>query len=110
MNFFISDALAEGAGTASSQGPMGSLIMLAVLFGLFYLLLIRPQAKRAKEHKAMVGAIAKGDEVVTNGGMLCRITKVGDSFITAEVADNVSIKIQRSAIQSVMPKGTIKSA
>jgi preprotein translocase subunit YajC len=113
MSFFISDALAEGAaatGKTSAQSPMVSLVMLAVLFGLFYLLLIRPQAKRAKEHKAMVDAIAKGDEVVTNGGMLCRITKVGDMFVTVEAADGVLVKIQRNAIQSVMPKGTIKSA
>ncbi|MDH5648704.1 MAG: preprotein translocase subunit YajC [Gammaproteobacteria bacterium] len=113
MSFFISEALAEGAaaaGNAPPPSPFGSFIMLGVLFALFYFLLIRPQAKRAKEHRAMVDAVAKGDEVVTNGGMLCRVTQVGEQFLTVEVADGVSLKIQKQAVQSVMPKGTIKSA
>ena len=115
MNGFIPNAWAEGAagaaGNAAPQGsPYGTLIMLAVLFALFYFLLIRPQAKRAKEHKAMVADLSKGDEVVTNGGTLGKVTDLGDSFLTLEVASGVHIKVQRHAIQTVMPKGTLKSA
>ncbi len=83
---------------------------LIIIFVIFYFLLIRPQMKRAKEHKNLVAGLGNGDEVVTNGGLLGKITKVGESFITLELADNVQIKIQRHAVASVMPKGTIKSA
>lgn len=111
MSFFISDALAEGAAAGgSSVSTLETFLPLVVLFALFYFLLIRPQAKKAKEHRAMVEAVSKGDEIVTNGGILCRVTAVSDSFLTAEIADGVVVKIQRGSIQSVMPKGTIKSA
>ncbi|GMR20894.1 MAG: preprotein translocase subunit YajC [Gammaproteobacteria bacterium] len=109
MSFLISDAMAQGA-QQSGPGASGQLIFLVVLFAVFYFLLIRPQSKRAKEHKAMVAALGKGDEVVTNGGVLGRVTKVGEQFVTVEVADGVEIKVQRKAVQSVLPKGTIKSA
>lgn len=110
MSFLISNAWAEGANAAAQQSsPYGSLIMLGLLFAVFYFLLIRPQAKRAKEHRSMVQALAKGDEVVTNGGTLGKITDVGEQFVTLEVADGVNIKLQRSAVQTVLPKGTIKS-
>jgi len=109
MGFFISDAYAQGGG--GSQGdPTISFVMLIVLFAVFYFLLIRPQQKRQKEHKAMVAAIAKGDEIVTNGGLLGKITKVGESFLTVEVATGLEVHVQRSAVGAVMPKGTIKSA
>jgi preprotein translocase subunit YajC len=106
MNFFISDATA-----ATPQGqtdPLMSFLPLVFIFIVFYFLLIRPQTKKAKEQKLMVEALSKGDEVVTNGGMLGRITKVGDNFIELEVADQVSVKVQRQAVANVMPKGTIK--
>ncbi len=112
MNFFISDAMAQAqapAGAPPQGGGYFTLVMLIVLFIAFYFLLIRPQAKRAKEHKAMIAALAKGDEVVTSGGTLGRITHVGDNFVTVEIADGVEIKVQRQAIQSILPKGTIKS-
>ena len=83
--------------------------MLVVLFGLFYMLLIRPQQKRQKEHKQMTEKLAKGDEVVTQGGLLGRITKVGDSFVTLEISEGTEIRLQRVAIATLMPKGTIKS-
>jgi preprotein translocase subunit YajC len=83
--------------------------MLGVLFAAFYFILIRPQAKRAKEHKAMIAALAKGDEVVTGGGVLGRVTNLGDSYVTVDIAEGVEIKVQRQAIQTVLPKGTIKS-
>ena len=106
MGFLISDAWAQGGGQGS---PFPSLIMLVVLFGLFYMLLIRPQQKRQKEHRQMAEKLAKGDEVVTQGGVFGRITEVGDSFLSIEVAEGIEIKIQRSAVATLMPKGTIKS-
>ncbi|MFV1992875.1 MAG: preprotein translocase subunit YajC [Acidiferrobacterales bacterium] len=109
MSFLIADAMAAPAGEASSSGP-ANIIFLVVLFVVFYFLLIRPQSKRAKEHRNMVGALAKGDEIVTNGGTLGRISGVGEQFITVEIADGIEIKVQRSAVQTVMPKGTIKTA
>jgi preprotein translocase subunit YajC len=112
MNLFIAEAFAEnGAAGAAPQGsPYVTLLMLVAMFAAFYFLLIRPQAKRAKEHKALISALAKGDEVVTSGGTLGRVTHVGDNYITLEVAAGVEIKVQRHAIQTVLPKGTIKSA
>ena len=112
MNLLISDAWAEAPATAGApQGsPFMTLIMLGVLFAAFYFILIRPQAKRAKEHKAMVAALAKGDEVVTAGGVLGRVTNLSDAYITVNIADGVEIKVQRQAVQTVLPKGTIKSA
>ena len=112
MNFLISDAWAEApaAGAPPQGSPFVTLIMLGVLFAAFYFVVIRPQAKRAKEHKAMIAALAKGDEVVTGGGVLGRVTELGDGIITVEIAKGVEIKVQRPAVQTVLPKGTIKSA
>jgi len=107
MSLFISDAMAAG-GQAAEPG-FGSLIPLVLIFVVFYFLLLRPQMKRAKEHKKMTESLAKGDEVVTNGGLLGRIAKLDESFITLEVADGISVKVQRSAIGALMPKGTLKS-
>lgn len=109
MSFFIADAMAAPAGNAPSSSP-ASLVLLVVMFLVFYFLLIRPQSKKAKEHRNMVAALAKGDEVVTNGGTLGRISGVGEQYVTIEIADGVEIKVQRNAIQAVMPKGTIKTA
>ena len=106
MDFLIANAYAQDA-TAQS-GLMGFLPLI-LIFVVFYFMLIRPQMKRAKEHRKLVAALSKGDEVVTNGGLLGKITDVGDSFVTLELADNVEIKMQRQAVTSVMPKGTIKS-
>ncbi len=109
MSFLISDAWAlEAAPAAQQADPMSSLIFFGGLFLIMYFLLIRPQSKRMKEHKAMVAAIAKGDEVVTSGGMLGKVTQVGDNFLTVEVADGLELKIQKDAIGTLMPKGTIK--
>jgi preprotein translocase subunit YajC len=106
MDFFISDALA-----AAPQGqgdPLMSFLPLIFIFVVFYFLLIRPQTKKSKEHKQMVEALAKGDEVVTNGGLLGRISKVGDNFIELDVSEGVTVKVQRNAVANLMPKGTIK--
>lgn len=110
MNLFIADAYAQAADPAAQQGGgLVSIMMLVVMFVAFYFLLIRPQAKRAKEHKAMIAALAKGDEVVTAGGVLGRVTELNEQFATVEVAEGVQIKVQRHAIQTVLPKGTLKS-
>ena len=107
LDFFIASAHAQDA---TQPGGLMSFLPLIIIFVIFYFLLIRPQMKRAKEHKKLVAELGTGDEVVTNGGILGRITDVGESFITVELADNVQIKVQRHAIASIMPKGTIKSA
>ncbi len=111
MSFFISDAIAEGAAPAAALGqtdPLASLILPIGLVVLFYFFLIRPQSKRQKEHKQMVSELQKGEEVITSGGILGKVTKVNDDFITLEIANDVSLNIQKSAVQTIMPKGTIK--
>ena len=108
LDFFIASAHAQDA--AAPAGGLMSFLPLIIIFVIFYFLLIRPQMKRAKEHKNLVAALSVGDEVVTNGGLLGKITKVGESFVTVELGENMKIKIQKHAIASVMPKGTIKSA
>ena len=108
MNLFISDAWAQGA--QGGGGSLLSLLPLVLIFVLFYFLLIRPQQKRQKQHKEMIGSLKKGDEVVTNGGTLGKVTDLNDNFITLEVANNVNVKVQRGAVSQMMPKGTVKSA
>ena len=106
MSFFISDAVAaapQGQGDA-----LTSFLPLIFIFVVFYFLLIRPQSKKAKEHKQMVEALAKGDEVVTNGGLLGRISKIGDNFIEVELSEGMTVKVQRQAVANLMAKGTIK--
>ena len=111
MSFFISDALAETGAAAPGQGAgFESLILMAALFIVFYFLLIRPQVKRAKEHKKLTESVAKGDEVITGGGMLGKVTDVNDNFVTIEIAEGIEVKIQRQSVASLVPKGTIKSA
>jgi len=107
LDFFIASAQAQDS---SSQGGLMSFLPLIVIFIIFYFLLIRPQMKRSKEHRKLVEQLSTGAEVVTNGGLLGRITRVDESFVTVEFADKVRIKVQKQAIASVMPKGTIKSA
>jgi preprotein translocase subunit YajC len=109
MDWFISSAHAQAAGGAQPNALM-QMLPLVLIFVVFYFLLIRPQTKRAKEHRAMVAALAVGDEVVTGGGLLGKVTEVSDQFLTVEIADGVAVKIQRHTVQSVLPKGTVKSA
>lgn len=109
MSFFISDAMAEGAAAGPSADVLGFLPLL-VIFAIFYFLIIRPQVKRAKEHKKLVESVAKGDEIVTTGGLLGRVVEAGDNFVTLEIADGIQVKVQRQAVTSLVPKGTIKSA
>jgi preprotein translocase subunit YajC len=106
---FISPAYAQTAGAADPTGGLMGLLPILLMFVVLWFLMIRPQMKRAKEHKALIEALAKGDEVVTQGGMAGRITKVGDSFISVELAPNVEVAVQRQAIATVLPKGTLKA-
>lgn len=103
----ISNAYAQAAAPASA-GVM-EFLPLIVLVIVFYFLILRPQQKRAKEHRIMLDGLQKGDEVVTSGGVLGRVIKVGDPYASLEIADNVTVQIQKSTIQTVLPKGTIKS-
>ena len=108
MSFFISDAVAQAAPAAESD-PIMSFLPLIILFVIFYFLLIRPQQKKAKEHKSMVTNLAKGDEIVTQGGILGKVTDVSDNYLTCQIADNVEVKVQSHAVATVLPKGTIKN-
>jgi preprotein translocase subunit YajC len=113
MSFFISSAIAQTADAAatSSSAPSALLNMLPIIgFGLiFYFLIWRPQSKRAKELKTLVDSLAKGDEIMTTSGMLGKINRVDDHYVALQVADNVELKMQKSAVAAVLPKGTIKS-
>lgn len=110
MSFFISEAAAavEGAQAAPADGTF-SLVMIAAIFVLFYFMLIRPQNKRAKEHRELIGNLKKGDEIITSGGMLAKVTGLDEQYIKASIAEGIEISIQRSAVSAVLPKGTLKS-
>ncbi|PJJ98075.1 preprotein translocase subunit YajC [Lysobacteraceae bacterium NML75-0749] len=111
VDFVIPAAYAQQAtGTAAQPSMMGSLLFPLVLIAIIYFLMIRPQMKRAKEHRAMLGALEKGNEVITNGGLAGVVTDIGESFVTVEVADNVRVRVQKSAIAAVLPKGSLKAA
>ncbi len=107
QGFFIADAMAQ-AGQPSGTQQFTSIAMMIGLFVIFYLLLIRPEQKRRKEHQNMVAGLTKGDEIVTMGGMLGKITAVGDNFLTVQIAKDMEIKIQKMSVQAMMPKGTFK--
>lgn len=104
----ISPAFAQGAAIGGEAGWMG-LLPIVLMFVLLYFMMIRPQMKKAKEHKAMTDALQKGDEVVAAGGLLGKITKVTDAYISVEISPNVEVSVQRLAVQTLLPKGTIKS-
>ena len=103
----ISPAFAQSSGGA--DGGMLGFLPIILMFVLLYFLMIRPQMKRAKEQKSMIEALQKGDEVITAGGVLGRITKLGDAYVTVEIAPNTEISVQRAAVQTLLPKGTLKS-
>ncbi|MBI1395136.1 MAG: preprotein translocase subunit YajC [Betaproteobacteria bacterium] len=107
---FISQAWAQAAGGGPGGFDLVGLLPIILMFVVLYFLMIRPQAKRAKEHKALLAALAKGDEVVAGGGMLGKVTKVGENYVSIEVSPNVEVQVQKPAIQLVLPKGTIKNA
>jgi preprotein translocase subunit YajC len=107
LDFFISPAFAEAGAQAASPGLLDFAFPI-VLLVLFYVMLIRPQQKKAKEHRAMQAAIAKGDEVVTDGGLMGKILNINDNAITVEIAQGVEVKVRRESINAVLPKGTLK--
>ncbi len=109
MNALISDAWAQSA-PAAPGGQLQFVLLMVAFVALFYFMLIRPQQKRTREHQALVSKLASGDEVVTSGGLLGRVTDVGDTFVTLEVADGVRLKVQKVQVTQLMPKGTLKSA
>ena len=104
---FISQAWAQSGG--AQGGGIESMLLIVLMFGVLYFMMIRPQMKRAKEPKAMIEALQKGDEVISGGGILGRVSKISESYVTLEVAQGVEMVLQRSAIQVVLPKGTIKN-
>lgn len=108
MSLFISDAMAEGGIAAGGAGEGMSLLFLVGMFAIMYFFLIRPQVKRQKEHKKLVEALSKGDEVQTTGGLMGKIAEVGDNFVKLEVADNTVVTVRRVAVEAVMPKGSLK--
>ena len=108
MDWLISTAAAQAQGAPGQPGSFMSIGMLVLMFVVFYFLLIRPQTKRAKEHRAMVSALEVGAEVVTNGGILGKITQLGEQYLTLEIADGVNVKIQRATVAQILPKGTLK--
>jgi preprotein translocase subunit YajC len=111
MDFFINAAQAQAAGGAGGgQGILSALMLPVLLLVVFYFLLIRPQNKRAKEQKEMLSKVAAGDEVATTGGILGKVLEVGEQFLTVEIANGVSIKLQKFQVAQVLPKGTVKNA
>jgi preprotein translocase subunit YajC len=110
MNSLIPPAWAQSAPAASASGQFAPLLVMVVFIVIFYFLLMRPQQKKSKEHQQLISKLSVGDEVVTNGGMLGKITEVGESFVTLEVADGVRVKVQKFQVSALMPKGTLKSA
>jgi len=110
LNVFISNAYAQAAAPAASSpaGIFNSMLLPVLMIVVLYFVVMRPQMKRAKEQKAMLEALAKGDEVVTQGGVIGRISKLGDTFLSIEVANGVELQVQRSAVSQVLPKGSFK--
>lgn len=109
MDFFISSAMAQEGGAAQGPSPMFNFVILGGFVVIFYFIIWRPQSKRAKEQKALMESIGKGDEVMTTGGILGKVTQVDDNYVVVEVADNVELKMQKSSVAAALPKGTIKS-
>lgn len=106
MDFFISNAYAQSGGAG---GSILGILPLLLMLPIFYFLMIRPQQKRMKEHKNMVEALKKGDEVVTNGGLGGTITKVGDAYLSMRIADSVEVNVQKQSIAALLPSGTLKN-
>ncbi|NMG47356.1 preprotein translocase subunit YajC [Azoarcus communis] len=105
----ISNAYAQAAAGGDPTGGLMGMLPLILMFVVLWFLMIRPQMKRAKEHKAMLGALAKGDEIVTGGGVAGKVTDVGDSFVQVEIAPNTIVAVQKQAVATVLPKGTLKA-
>ena len=113
LDLIVSPAYAQAAGQPAPGGlfggGLGGLLFPIVLVGVMYFLMIRPQMKRQKEHRGMLDKLARGDEVITSGGIAGTVTDIGDNFVTVEVANGVQLRVQRGAVANVLPKGTLKS-
>ena len=105
----ISSAFAQAAPSGGGDAGMMNILFIVLMFVIIYFLMIRPQMKRAKEQRAMLEALQKGDEVITAGGVLGRISKMGEAYLTIEIAPNTEVSVQKGAVQTVLPKGTLKS-
>lgn len=106
---FISNAVAQGTTASSAESSLMSFLPLILMFAVLYFIMIRPQVKRQKEHRNMLAAMAKGDEVVTNGGIVGKVTKVTDAYVGVEIAEGTEITVQKASVTTILPKGTIKS-
>lgn len=110
MSFFISDAHAAADPAAQAAGGgFQFLIMIVIFFGIMYFMIIRPQQKKQKEHEALLASLSKGNEVVTSGGIIGKVTAIGDNLVEIKVAEGTNIRVQKQAIAAVMPKGTMKN-
>ncbi|RZA22217.1 MAG: preprotein translocase subunit YajC [Lysobacteraceae bacterium] len=110
LDFLIAPAHAQAAAAGGAPSMMSTLLFPIILIAIMYFLMIRPQMKRQKEHRAMLEKLSRGDEVITNGGFAGTVTDIGDSFITVEIASGVQVRVQKGAIANVLPKGTLKAA
>lgn len=106
---FIANAYAQTTGATSQTDMLTSFLPMIAIFVVFYFLLIRPQQKRSKEQRELLAALEKGNEVITAGGMVGRIARINDQYVTLEVASGVEITVQRSSVSQLLPKGTLKS-
>ncbi len=106
---FISNAFAQGGTIASAESSLMSFLPLILMFAVLYFIMIRPQMKRQKEHRNMLAAMAKGDEVVTNGGIVGKVTKVGEAYVGVEIAEGTEVTVQKGSVTTILPKGTLKS-
>ncbi|HIQ07634.1 MAG TPA: preprotein translocase subunit YajC [Thiotrichaceae bacterium] len=107
MGLFIQDAYA--AAPQGDGSPIQMFVMIAIIFAMFYFFIIRPQQKRSKEHASLLESLSKGDEVVTTGGVIGKVTTIGENFIEIRVSDNNTLRVQKHAVTTVMPKGTMKN-
>ena len=110
LDLLIPAAYAQAAAPAPQGGGIGMMLMPLILIAVMYFLMIRPQMKRAKEHRSMLHTLSRGDEVLTNGGLAGVVTDIGDNFVTVEIADNVRVRVQKSAVGNVLPKGSLKAS
>ena len=109
LDFLIAPAHAQAAAAGGAPSMMSTLLFPIILIGIMYFLMIRPQMKRQKEHRAMLEKLSRGDEVITNGGIAGSVVEIGESFITVEIASGVQVRLQKGAIANVLPKGTLKA-
>lgn len=106
---FISNAFAQGSSLGGAESSLMSFLPLILMFAVLYFIMIRPQMKRQKDHRNMLAAMAKGDEVITSGGIVGKVTKVSEAYVGVEISDGTEITVQKSAVSTILPKGTIKS-